>query len=302
MEMVLTLVGNARQPLTTELINAVRAAVAMPGPVTALGPDASAFALDLRPADISVQEERAVAALDGAAIDLALTPATNRRKRLLIADMDSTMITVECIDELADFAGVRDAVSAITERAMRGEIDFEGALLERVGLMQGLAEDVLQQAFDARVRLTDGARTLLATMKAGGAHAALVSGGFTFFTERVARLAGFDEHHANSLLFADGKLTGDVARPILGQQAKLDQLNRIIVALGIGLDDALAVGDGANDLAMIQASGLGVAFHAKPVTAAAAGARVIHGDLTALLYYQGIPFDEWTVPAGGQPQ
>lgn len=293
--MVLTLVGNARQPLTAELITAVRAAVDAPGPLNELGPDAAEFALNTRPADISGVEQRAIAALGGAAVDLALTAAANRRKRLLIADMDSTMITVECIDELADFAGVRDAVSSITERAMRGEIDFEGALLERVGLMQGLPEGVLQQAFDARVHLTGGARTLLATMKAGRAHAALVSGGFTFFTERVAAQAGFDEHHANTLLFNDGKLTGDVGRPILGRQAKLDQLNRITESLGIGLDDALAVGDGANDLAMIQASGLGVAFHAKPVTANAAGARVAHGDLTTLLYYQGIPFSDWTV-------
>jgi len=302
MDMVLTLVGNARQPLTDELTRTIRAVVDNPGPLTRLGPDAAEFTLSLRPADISEVEARAVDALDGAPVDLALTPAANRRKRLLIADMDSTMITVECIDELADFAGVRDAVSGITERAMRGEIDFEGALLERVGLMQGLAEGVLQQAFDTRVQLTGGARTLLATMKAGGAHAALVSGGFTFFTERVARLAGFDEHHANTLLFADGVLTGDVARPILGQQAKLDQLNRITEALGIGLDDALAVGDGANDLAMIQASGLGVAFHAKPVTANAAGARVVHGDLTTLLYYQGIPFSDWTVVGEEQRQ
>lgn len=293
--MVLTLVGNARQPLTTELIRTVRATVDAPGPLNELGPDAAEFALNTRPADISGVEERALAALGGAAVDLALTTTANRRKQLLIADMDSTMITVECIDELADFAGVREAVSGITERAMRGEIDFEGALLERVGLMQGLPEGVLQQAFDARVHLTRGARTLLATMKAGGAHAALVSGGFTFFTERVAAQAGFDEHHANSLLFSNGKLTGDVGRPILGRQAKLDQLNRITETLGIGLDDALAVGDGANDLAMIQASGLGVAFHAKPVTANAAGARVAHGDLTTLLYYQGIPFSDWTV-------
>ncbi|MDF1720802.1 MAG: phosphoserine phosphatase SerB [Minwuia sp.] len=302
MDMVLTLVGNARQPLTTKLIGAVRAVVDAPGTLVELGPDAAEFTLNLRPADISGTEQRAIGALGGATIDLALTAARNRRKRLLIADMDSTMITVECIDELADFAGVRDAVSGITERAMRGEIDFEGALLERVGLMQGLPEDVLQQAFDARVRLTDGARTLLATMKASGAHAALVSGGFTYFTERVAAQAGFDEHHANTLLFTDGKLTGDVGRPILGRQAKLDQLNRITDMLGIGLDDALAVGDGANDLAMIQASGLGVAFHAKPMTANAAAARVSHGDLTTLLYYQGIPGSEWTTVGEEQDQ
>ena len=293
MEMVLTLVGNARQPLTQAQVTAVRAAAGATAPVRELGPDAVEFAVEVRPADASDLEQRAVGALAGAPIDLALTGSSNRRKRLLIADMDSTIITVECIDELADFAGVRDAVSGITERAMRGEIDFEGALLERVALMKDLPESALQQAFDDRVRLTDGAATLTRTMKAGGGHAALVSGGFTFFTERVAHLAGFDEHHANTLLFQDGKLTGDVGRPILGRQAKLDQLNRITTELGITNEDALAVGDGANDLAMIQASGLGVAFHAKPMTAAAAGARVLHGDLTTLLYYQGIPFSEW---------
>lgn len=292
--MVLTLVGNARQPLTPAHVTAIREATGATAPVRDLGPDAAEFAVEVRPADAAELEQRATAALAGSAIDLALTPDSNRRKRLLIADMDSTIITVECIDELADFAGVRDAVSGITERAMRGEIDFEGALTERVGLMQGLPESVLQQAFDERVRLTDGAATLVRTMKAGGARAALVSGGFTFFTERVARLAGFDEHHANSLVFRDGILTGEVGQPILGRQAKLDQLNRITAADGITNDDALAVGDGANDLAMIQASGLGVAFHAKPVTAAAAAARVVHGDLTTLLYYQGIPRDEWT--------
>lgn len=292
--MVLTLVGNARQPLTPAHVTAIREATGATAPVRDLGPDAAEFAVEVRPADAAELEQRATTALAGAAIDLALTPDSNRRKRLLIADMDSTIITVECIDELADFAGVRDAVSGITERAMRGEIDFEGALTERVGLMQGLPESVLQQAFDERVRLTDGAATLVRTMKAGGARAALVSGGFTFFTERVARLAGFDEHHANSLVFRDGILTGEVGQPILGRQAKLDQLNRITTADGITNDDALAVGDGANDLAMIQASGLGVAFHAKPVTAAAAAARVVHGDLTTLLYYQGIPRDEWT--------
>lgn len=292
--MVLTLVGNARQPLTPAHVTAIREATGTTAPVRDLGPDAAEFAVEVRPADAAELEQRATAALAGSAIDLALTPDSNRRKRLLIADMDSTIITVECIDELADFAGVRDAVSGITERAMRGEIDFEGALTERVGLMQGLPESVLQQAFDERVRLTAGAATLVRTMKAGGARAALVSGGFTFFTERVARLAGFDEHHANSLVFRDGILTGEVGQPILGRQAKLDQLNRITAADGITNDDALAVGDGANDLAMIQASGLGVAFHAKPVTAAAAAARVVHGDLTTLLYYQGIPRDEWT--------
>ena len=291
MRCVLTLVGNGRQPLTDGIVAAARSALPPVEGESRLGPDA----LDLFFGSDEPETAEAMVrlALDGAAVDLAVLPAGGRRKRLLIADMDSTMITVECIDELADFAGVRERVSAITERAMRGEIDFEGALTERVALLKGLAETELQRCYEARVALTPGARTLVQTMKAGGASAALVSGGFTFFTQRVASACGFDENRANVLLAADGRLTGEVARPILGRAAKLEALNAITARLGILPADALAVGDGANDLAMIQASGLGVAFHAKPVTAAAAQARVEHGDLTVLLAFQGIPQSEW---------
>lgn len=224
---------------------------------------------------------------DLAGVDVNCVPAANRRKRLLIADMDSTVITVECIDEVAEAAGVRDRVQPITERAMRGEIDFEDALRARVALLDGLPEERLQQVHDARVRLTPGARALVGTMRAHGAHAALVSGGFTFFTRLVAAAAGFDEHRANRLLAQDGALTGRVAEPVLGRAAKLEALHEITARLGLEAQDALAVGDGANDLAMIEAAGLGVAFHAKPLVAERAAASVRHGDLTALLYLQG---------------
>lgn len=220
-------------------------------------------------------------------IDINAVPARGRRKHLLIADMDSTMIPVECIDEVADFAGVKPQVSAITERAMRGEIDFSGALRERVALIAGLPEAALADVYDQRIRLNPGARTLVRTMAAHGAYCALVSGGFTFFTERVAKEAGFAENRANRLLFEDGKLTGKVAEPVLGRAAKLETLRELTGTLGIGPDQVLSVGDGANDLDMIRAAGLGVAFRAKPALVAEADAVIDHADLTALLYLQG---------------
>ena len=226
-------------------------------------------------------------------IDINCVPAENRRKKLLIADMDSTMIPVECIDEVADFAGVREQVVAITEPAMRGEISFEEALRARVALMKGLEEARLADVYAERVSLNPGARMLVRTMVANGAHTALVSGGFTYFTARVAAAAGFHENRANTLLFEDGHLTGAVAEPILGRQAKLDALGEITARLGIGMTDALAVGDGANDLAMIGAAGLGAAYHAKPIVAAEADVSIRHGDLTALLYMQGYAEDEF---------
>jgi phosphoserine phosphatase len=231
--------------------------------------------------------------LSGMPADVCVQPAENRRKKLLVADMDSTIIGCECLDELADFAGVKDEVSAITERAMRGEIGFEGALRERVGMLKGLELSALQRCYDDRVRLNPGARTLLATMKAGGARCLLVSGGFEFFTSRVAVAAGFDEDRANRLLEADGRLTGLVGEPILGREAKLAALQGEAAALGLAPDLTLAVGDGANDLAMIGEAGLGVAYYAKPVVAAQADARVDNGDLTALLYFQGYRADEF---------
>jgi len=231
--------------------------------------------------------------LDGLPVDVCVQPAAGRRKRLLVADMDSTIINVECLDELADFAGLKAEISAITERAMRGELQFEGALRERVGMLKGLATTALQQAYDERVRLNPGARTLVRTMAANGARCALVSGGFTFFTSRVAEAAGFHVNRANTLIEQDGRLTGQVGDPILGKEAKLAALHEEAAALGAPLSATLAVGDGANDLAMIQAAGLGVAYRAKPIVAAQAHAKVDHADLTALLYFQGYRSDEF---------
>jgi phosphoserine phosphatase len=226
-------------------------------------------------------------AVADAPADFCVQPANGRRKRLLIADMDSTIIGCECLDELADFAGVKAEVSAITERAMRGEIGFEGALRERVGMLKGLPIGALEQCYAERVRLNPGARTLVATMAAHGARCALVSGGFGFFTSRVAAAAGFHTDRANSLIEANGALTGEVGEPILGRDAKLAALQEDATALGLDLSQTLAIGDGANDLAMINAAGLGVAYRAKPLVAAEADAKIDHGDLTALLYFQG---------------
>ena len=245
-------------------------------------------ALDLFVDGPPVETHQAVKAAVGEhPVDFAVQPVENRRKRLLIADMDSTIINVECLDELADFAGVKAQVSEITERAMRGELAFEGALRERVGMLKGLSVDALQACYDDRVKLNPGARTLVQTMAEHGARCALVSGGFTFFTSRVAEAAGFHLNRANTLIEQDGKLIGQVGDPILGKEAKLAALQEETSALGLTPADALAVGDGANDLAMIEAAGLGVAYRAKPIVAAQAHAKVDHADLTALLYFQG---------------
>ncbi len=206
--------------------------------------------------------------------------------------MDSTIINCECLDELADMAGLKPVIAAITERAMRGELEFEAALRERVAMLKGLELAALARVHAERIRLNPGARTLLATMRRHGAHTLLVSGGFSYFTRRVATDAGFHGEQANELLHDGAALTGLVAEPILGRAAKLAALEKASTELGITPADALAVGDGANDLAMIQRAGLGVAYHAKPVVAAAAGASVTHGDLTALLYLQGYADDE----------
>ena len=216
-----------------------------------------------------------------------MLPADGRRKKLLIADMDSTIITIECIDELADFMGLKAEIAAVTERAMRGELDFEQALTERVAKLKGLTVEKLQQAYDERVRLTPGAATLVRTMRANGAVTALVSGGFTFFTQRVARAVGFEHVYGNTLEIADGALTGRVVPPILGANAKLSELQSLIKQNGLNTEETLAIGDGANDIPMIEAAGLGLAFHAKPKTAAAARAEIRHGDLTTALFYQG---------------
>ncbi|MGL4311656.1 MAG: phosphoserine phosphatase SerB [Paracoccaceae bacterium] len=231
--------------------------------------------------------------LQGLGIDLVVQPAAGRKKRMLLADMDSTMIGQECIDELADMAGVGPKVAAITSRAMNGELDFEAALNERVGLLAGLPESVIAQVLAERITYTPGGRELIATMKAAGGHAALVSGGFTAFTSAVAAHLRFDEHRANTLLAEDGHLTGKVALPILGRQAKIDALHDITARLGIAPADVIAVGDGANDLGMLGLAGAGVALHAKPAVAAQCDIRINHGDLTALLYIQGYTASEF---------
>jgi len=233
------------------------------------------------------------AAVGDALIDIVFQPIENRRKRLLIADMDSTLIGQECIDELADFAGLKPKIAAITERAMRGEIEFEPALRERVALLKGLDESVLDIVFDEHITLNPGARALARTMSSDGAATVIVSGGFTFFTARVAEAAGFETDQANILEISAGKLTGRVTEPILGQQAKLDALRHFRETLGLSVAQTLAVGDGANDLAMLREAGLGVAYHAKPVVAEKAHARIEHGNLTALLFAQGYNREEF---------
>ncbi len=259
-----------------------------------LGPGAFEYTFEAQ--DLSAASAHAHAVrteLAGLTADINSVAITDRRKSLLIADMDSTMIEQECIDEIAVVAGVGERVADITERAMRGELDFEAALNERVGLLKGLPEDTLQSIFEERIKIMPGARTLIQTMKKSGAFCALVSGGFTFFTARVAKVIGFDSNQANSLESADGKLTGHVVPPILGKQAKLDALNTLVQKMDLPISKTLAVGDGANDLAMITAAGLGVAYHAKPIVAKEADAQVIHNDLTALLYLQGYTHKEF---------
>lgn len=219
--------------------------------------------------------------------DLNCLPAEGRRKKMLLADMDSTMIRQECIDELAEAAGIGAQVKDITARAMNGELDFEGALTERVALLKDLPETVIGEVLDTRITLMPGGRELLATMKRDGAYAALVSGGFTAFTAAVAAKLGFDENRANTLNVTDGRLTGTVGRPILGREAKVRALEEITARLDITAHDVLAVGDGANDLGMLERAGMGVALHAKPAVQAQVSCRVNHGDLSALLYLQG---------------
>ena len=226
--------------------------------------------------------------------DVAVQPVAHRRKMLLVADMDSTMIGQECIDELADILGLKAHVSAITERAMRGEIAFEPALRERVALLKGLSVTVIDEVIASRIVLTPGARFLVNTMRRHGAFTCLVSGGFSLFTQIIGEMIGFDETHANMLLAEGGKLTGFVEEPILGREAKLDTLLELSRHLNLPLEKTLAIGDGANDLAMIERAGLGVAYHAKPAVAAAAHARIDRGDLTALLYLQGYRREEFS--------
>ncbi|MDA7964529.1 phosphoserine phosphatase SerB [Ruegeria sp.] len=290
---IATLLTNPAAPaLDPALVEALRNAWGG-GDIQWLAPDEAAeFPLS----DIPGNRWDSWAELQQMGVDLIVQPAEGRRKKMLLADMDSTMIQQECIDELADEAGVGDRVKDITARAMNGELDFEGALIERVGLLKGLDEAVIGKVLAERITLMPGGRELLATMRAHGAYAALVSGGFTAFTARVAETLGFDENRANTLLAEDGKLTGDVLRPILGRQAKIEALEQITARLGIAEGDVIAVGDGANDLGMLGRAGTGVALHAKPSVAEKCDVRVNFGDLTALLYLQGYSRSEFVLP------
>ena len=260
------------------------------GEVSWLCPDGAAeFPVATIPNDIDSARKQ----LGSFSLDIAIQPSANRRKKLLIADMDSTMIQQECIDELAIVAGVGERVADITARAMNGEIGFNDALRERVGLLKGLDSGVIDTVFNDHIAFTPGGLTLVQTMKANGAYAALVSGGFTSFTEKVAAALGFDEHRANTLEVENGTLTGTVGEPILGREAKVEALQDICARLGITEADALAVGDGANDLGMLGRAGMGVALHAKPTVAAQADIRIDYGDLTALLFLQGYSREEF---------
>lgn len=272
--------------LDPALVSSLQGAFGATGDALWLSPDEAAeFPVRVPPTNFEAVRED----LASHRVDLNLVPDANRRKKLLIADMDSTMIGQECIDELAAEAGVGDRVADITARAMNGELDFEAAILERVGLLKGLPVEIIDHVLSTRITHAPGGKTLVATMKAHGAYAALVSGGFVQFTEKVGAALGFDETRANRLIEAEGRLTGDVARPILGREAKVEALTALARAPG----DAIAVGDGANDLGMIGLAGLGVALHAKPVVAAAAPQRIDFGDLTALLFLQGYSRDEF---------
>jgi phosphoserine phosphatase len=298
MDHVLTLICDPAAPiLSPDHVSEVRTAVAGAGAEVGTIDDwlrrGVACDLAFAGADLRRVTEAAHRALTDAPIDVAVQPRRGRRKRLLVCDMDSTIITTECIDELADFAGVREQVAEITRRAMAGELEFAGALRERVALLEGLPETVLERTYAERVRLTPGAHTLVQTMRAHGAFTVLVSGGFRFFTARVAADAGFDLEVANDLELREGRLSGRVREPILDRDTKLATLLRVARERGLDPADALAAGDGANDLPMLLAAGLGVAFHAKPAVAAAAAVRVDHGDLTALLHLQGYRSEEF---------
>ncbi|MDL2408840.1 phosphoserine phosphatase SerB [Rhizobium calliandrae] len=287
MAFVATLIANPSNPVLVPAIAEQAADV-----VKALGlywlADGIACDIALRDgADLEAAEANILAVIAGAPIDLVIQEAQTRRKKLLIADMDSTMIGQECIDELAAEVGLKEKVADITARAMNGEISFEPALRERVALLKGLPIAVVDDVIAKRITLTPGGPELIATMKAKGYYTALVSGGFTVFTSRIAATLDIDENRANILLEENGILTGLVAEPILGKQAKVDALSDIAQKLGISTDDAIAVGDGANDLGMLQLAGSGVALHAKPTVSAQAKMRIDHGDLTALLYIQG---------------
>jgi phosphoserine phosphatase len=288
MSLVATLICNPASPaLDSTLVDAARAILPGAGAANWLFDGVAADIPFANPEDRGAVVKRLREALGDLPVDLVVQPELGRRKRLFLADMDSTMIGQECIDELADLVGVKARVAAITERAMRGEIEFAPALRERVALLKGLPTSVVDDVLQKRITLTPGARELVQTMRAHGAYTCLVSGGFTVFTGPVAAMIGFQENRANTLLAEDGKFTGKVAEPILGREAKFDTLIELTESFELDDIDTIVTGDGANDIPMIQAAGLGVAYHAKPAVAAAATARIDHGDLTALLYAQG---------------
>ena len=286
-------------PLTEEDMRVASGALAGKG-AEMLGPvwlsDHEAADLFFTGLDNATAQKILAEAFEDRQVDFLCQPAEGRKKEMLIADMDSTIIEIECVDELADLVGQKAQVAAITEAAMRGEIDFEAALKERVALLAGLEEARLNDLYDQRVTMTAGAAELVATMNAAGALTCLVSGGFTWFTNRVAADLGFAETRANRLVINGGKLTGEVSKPVLGAEAKLASLIEFRAALGLSREGVLAVGDGANDIPMLQEAGLGVAFHAKPKTRAAAGVTINYADLTALLYMQGYARKEFVTP------
>jgi phosphoserine phosphatase len=289
MTLVATLIATPTTRLDAAALARVRAALPAAGEPVWLDP---AIAADIPFTSEAGADPRALAdharkLLDGLPIDVVVQSTALRRKRLFLADMDSTMIGQECIDELADLVGKKTEVAAITERAMRGEIEFVPALRERVALLEGLPETVIADVIAQRITLTPGGRTLIATMQAHGAYTCLVSGGFTQFIEAISAKIGFDEARGNTLLTTAGKLTGKVAEPIFGREGKRATLTELQARLGLSPDETMAIGDGANDLDMITQAGLGVAYHAKPAVAAAAAARIDYSDLTALLYVQG---------------
>jgi phosphoserine phosphatase len=298
MELVATLITNPdRADLTETTAGSVLATLEASGwsanPVTWLHDD-TACDIEFRAPTVGEARTRLQDEFSDARFDLVVQPCTFRRKKLLLADMDSTIVVGETLDELADTAGIKDQVADITARAMRGELDFRAALHERVNMLKGLPKDRLDQTL-AGVNLTPGARTLVQTMRAHGAYTVLVSGGFSIFTRHVAAITGFHVDHANELLIEDDRLTGGVAEPILDKESKLALLNHYVAKRQISISTSLTTGDGANDLPMIKAAGLGVAFHAKPVVEAEAPAAIRHGDLTALLYIQGYRYSEFKI-------
>src|SRR5215216_5619225 len=298
MSLVATLICNPANPaLDTTIVDGALAVLPSPGTAQWLFDEVAVdipFDSEVKsPDDIKAIETRLQAARGDLPIDIVVQPVAFRRKKLFLADMDSTMIGQECIDELADFAGLKAHVAGITERAMRGEIEFEPALRERVALLKDLPANVVDEVLAKRITLTPGGRALVATMRAHGAYTCLVSGGFTLFTSAVAARIGFQENRANELIVRDGKFTGEVKEPILGRATKLATLIELRESFDLDEIDTLVTGDGANDLGMIEAAGLGIAYHAKPAVAAAAAARIDYGDLTALLYAQGYRRDEF---------